>query len=177
MTPSGRWRCYASTCGPGDCGGPRGWSRPYIRRGPQEYQAVVVLYVVDPSGSGYSAFLPFVIDTGTSLTIIPRDLLQHPRAFRAGPRDLYQVNGVSGSPIFGHKFPAALSLSPNRSECSPLLFRDMEVFIPDACNACRIQMGLLGLDALRQVETVFDASHVTLKERTLSVHGAGIVAL
>jgi hypothetical protein len=131
-----------------------------------------VLFVVDPSGSGYSAFLPFVIDTGTSLTIIPRDLLRHPKAFRAGPRDLCQVNGVNGDPIFGRKFPVALSLSPNRSECPPLIFRDIEVFIPDAANACRIQTGLLGLDALRQVVTVFEASHVTFWEQMPSVHGA-----
>lgn len=169
--PSDQFRCFSSVCGPGCCGRQNGWAVPYTRRGKGEttYQPVVYLYVTDLSeGATFSAFLPFVIDTGAAVTMIPRALLGDRRAFRSKPvGGVYRVTDVSGDVMLGRRFLTGLSVTPRRSECDALTFRPLPIVVldPDPNMHRPIQLGLLGLDALRQVVTVFDLSHACFRER------------
>jgi hypothetical protein len=151
---SGRSWCYAPVCQPGQCGGQHGWRVPYTRA----FRPLIVFYVTDlADGATYSGFLPFIIDTGSPRTLVPRHLLPS-YAFRPAPLTDSELSDVSGTPIVGHVFDAALSLSPRQPACDALRFPRMPIFVAGA--QCRIGTGLLGMDALRQIVTVADATQV-----------------
>src|SRR4051794_6347592 len=110
--------CFSNgtACAPGGCGGPLGWVTRYVYpRGAESLKPMVHLRVVDLSnGSPFAARLPFVLDTGSSVTMIPRSLLPR-RAFPIGPYDRpANVKEVSGHKIVGHWFRVALSLNPQQ---------------------------------------------------------------
>src|SRR5579871_1675965 len=61
-----------------------GWFAPICRRstkGLELCEVIVALLVIDRSGSSFCGWIPFVVDTGTDVTIIPRKLLPD-HAFR-----------------------------------------------------------------------------------------------
>jgi hypothetical protein len=84
-----------------------GWFIPYhrVRASRDAYEAVINLYLLDLS-SPFMCVMPFLIDTASEATIIPRHFLR-PGAFEknaVGPSD---VGGISGNRIFGKRFRAA----------------------------------------------------------------------
>jgi hypothetical protein len=169
-------RCYArrGECEPGNCGALNGWTVPYQQRAhapgvPSDahrettYRAVVDITVTYPSKTGVlTKPLPFVIDTGTPLTVIPRSLLGG-SAFESEPGAVHDtVQDASGHHILGRRFWVKLSIRPQHATCNPLEFDRVNVFVPD--TDVRLNLGLLGLDALRTVITVFDESRVIFRQ-------------
>ena len=171
-----RSRCFArrGECQPGSCGALNGWTVRYQMRthtagSPSDvyhettYRVVVDLLVTDLSRTvAFAQFLPFVIDTGSPFTVIPRALLSS-SAFQSQPGAVhYTIQDASGHPIVGRRFWVELSIRPQDPTCNPLKFDRVNVFVPDA--DVRLDWGLLGLDALRQVITVFDQSGVIFRQ-------------
>jgi hypothetical protein len=156
---SAAFRCFSEPCTPGGCGGDHDWAIPYHQL-PGGLSALLWMYVTDLSPrSTFSKFLPFVIDTGAPVTVIPRRLLDDARAFARKDVAYDVLEGVGGGSITGQMFPAALSVNPRRSECAVLLFPPLDVFVAESS----LRHGLLGLDALRQISTTFDPSRVRLR--------------
>jgi hypothetical protein len=122
---------------------------------------LVWVYVADLSpGSTFSKYLPFVVDTGSSVTIIPRWVLDDPRAFARKDFVAFTTKrGVGGGALTGQMFRAALSVTPRREECEVLSFDQLDVFVAEG----PLRQGLLGLDALRQISTTLDPSHARLR--------------
>jgi hypothetical protein len=65
----------------------------------------------------------------------------------------YWIEDLSGTKILGRRYPAALSLSRPAKLCCDAI----RAFVAD--GECPIPIGLLGMDALRQVVTVFQSTH------------------
>ena len=138
---------------------------PYVAAGigGSYYYPLTWLYVTDLSEDATSSgMIPFVIDTGTPVTIIPRTRLP-PFAFRPTWNAIYSMRGFDGPATPGLRFPALLSMAPRRSQCQTLTFDPIEVFIPD--EAGHTQVGLLGLDALREVISIFDERRARLRRQ------------
>lgn len=121
------------------------------------YEAVINLFVIDLS-SPFADYLPFVIDTATDVTIIPRKLLSRSNTFppsRAiGP---YSVKGLTGKTVIGLRFRAAVAIAPRRPGPTPLGFGKLKPIVVDDWKE---NYGMLGLDALRRVVMVSDSDHV-----------------
>ena len=151
-------RCLAEECQPKGCGGEHGWYVPYEAVGTVEvrYRAALTFFVADVE-SGNHSYVPFVVDTGTPITIIPRTLVEK-EAFKGRPSDIFDVTGISGRIVSGRRFVADLILCPRHPECQPLQFSRLKVIVydPPADERRRSHPALLGLDALRQVVTTFD---------------------
>ena len=164
------FECFSKTpaCAPGECGWKNGWALPYAKRpSPPTWHAVAFLYVIDLSDvAKLFGPLPFVIDTGSPITMIPRGLLRDRSVFRRRPFDVFKVRDVSGDVIAGQRFLTALSLNPTmHSECGALAFEPIQVFVPDLDpDPGGRQLGLLGLDALRQKITIFEPSRVVFQD-------------
>jgi hypothetical protein len=149
--------CYGAADCDAVCGGQQGWRIPYLQSLP-----MTTLLVSDlTEGATFSGFLPFLLDTGASTTVIPRRLLP-PFAFRRVCDAFERVRVVDGRLIPGLRFPALLSLAPDRKDCPALTFDPLDVFIPDDLSSASNPYALLGMDALRQVETTFrrDGAHL-----------------
>jgi hypothetical protein len=103
--------------------------------------------------------MPFVIDTASDATVIPRRHLPRgafPPENAIG--DAIDIIGVVGASINGRRYRATLSLSaPNGPP--PLVFKGLEVLIVDRWNG---DCATLGLDALRQIVFVSDGQHICL---------------
>ena len=127
------------------------------------YEAVVELNVQDIN-STYSGFLPFFIDTGADVTMIPRSLLKnHKNAFVPTPDSQYlNVEGLTGRIIVGIKFPAVVS-TPKIGMSPPITFGDqLEILIVEDLPG---DLAVIGLDALRNVIMVSDDQYVTIWPR------------
>jgi hypothetical protein len=101
--PAARHENYAGICR-SDCAlNPDfGWFVPY-RQVPGyvgAYEAVINLRVIDLH-SGSIGTVPFVIDTGTDATIIPRGWLAHSAFPRTEALGYCQLSPVIGPPVFG----------------------------------------------------------------------------
>jgi hypothetical protein len=103
--------------------------------------------------------LPFVVDTGTDATIVPRKLLPDglfPRS-KAVSGTWIPVVGLAGGWIAGLPFAASLAISPQAPGANGLSFGRLTVVVVDSWDQ---NYGMLGMDALRNVVTVFDRDHV-----------------
>lgn len=163
IKPASRRDFYAGVCRSGcQANAGLGWFVPYRRvRGYfKAYEAIINLHVQDLQ-STFVAILPFVIDTGTDVTIIPRRLLSpsaFPRSKSLGP---YDVTGLTGKTVVGLRFRAAVSVAQlQRSsdllgfgKLTPIVVRDKD---------WEGDYGMLGLDALRKVVMVSDGDCVSL---------------
>jgi hypothetical protein len=158
VTAPARHDFYAGVCQSGcPFNGANGWFVPYrrVRDFHDAYEAVINLHVLDLS-STFMCVMPFLIDTGSDATIIPRHFLR-PGAFEkksAGPSD---VKGISGNRIFGKRFRAAMHIPLLRHGPEPLSFGELEVMVVEQ----RMDYGVLGLNALRRVLMVSDREHVS----------------
>lgn len=138
-----------------------GWFVPYrrVRDFPDGYEAVISLYVKDFSSSFLCA-VPFVIDTATDVTIIPRRLMSRPDAFQIGKAlGPYQVKGLTGKAVVGHRFRASMFIQPRQRGVTPLSFGVLKPIVVDDWEG---DYGALGLDALRLVVMVSDRENVSL---------------
>jgi len=163
IQPASRRDFYAGVCQSGcQSNSSLGWFVPYRRvRGYfNAYEAVINLHVQDLH-STFVAILPFVIDTGTDVTIIPRRLLD-PGAFpRSKSLGRYEVKGLAGGTVVGLRFRAAVSVALLRrgsdllgfGKLTPIVVRDED---------WEGDFGMLGLDALRKVVMVSDGDCVSL---------------
>jgi hypothetical protein len=121
------------------------------------YEAVINLFVLD-SSSAFMGAVPFIVDTGSDVTVIPRSLLDD-GAFRPEPNKHYGIEGISGGRmVVGHRFKASLSIPRRRRGPEPLKFVELR---PMVVKNWPMSYGLLGLDALRQVLMVSDREHVS----------------
>ena len=153
---------YAGVCVSGcPFNGGDGWFVPYrrVREFSDAYDAVITLYVQDFS-STFLCTVPFVIDTGADVTIIPRRLMSRPDAFQTakaiGP---YQVKGLTGKVVIGRRFRASIFIPRLERDVTPLRFGVLKPVVVDDWEG---DYGTLGLDALRRVVMVSDREHVSL---------------
>jgi hypothetical protein len=129
-----------------------------------QWEARIQVLVHDLS-STFLDFLPFVIDTGTDVTIIPRKILNCDYAFQGGHTlGQYEVAGVTGSPVVGLRFRVAMAITPRRKGDAPLSFREVSAIVVEDPKWVG-DYALLGLDALRQVVMVCDHDHISLWSR------------
>jgi len=138
-----------------------------MKRGTEIHPAIVFLQVTELSDyATLRGHLPFVIDTGSPFTMIPRGLLQQEDAFRGDTFDVHTFRDVSGHVIVGRRFKATLSLNPYQPTCRPLMFTDLKVFVTDPVPETNrpLRTGLLGLDALRQLFTTFEPLQVFFRQ-------------
>lgn len=162
VTRSGSRDFYAGVCQSGCPSNDKdGWFVPY-RRVPgfaDGYEAVINLYVHDLS-STLICVAPFVIDTATDVTIIPRRLMIGPDAFQTakalGP---YRVKGLTGKVVVGQRFRASMFIPLRQRDETPLSFGVLKPVVVDEWEG---DYGTLGLDALRRVVMVSDKDHVSL---------------
>ena len=138
-----------------------GWFVPYrrVREYTDAYEAVINLCVIDLS-STFICGVPFVIDTGTDVTIVPRRLVSRPHAFQVknslGP---YKLQGLTGGGVVGLRFNAAMFLPLPQRDLPSLSFGRLK---PVVVDHWKDDYGMLGLDALRRVVMVSDREHVSL---------------
>jgi len=144
-----------------------GYFVPYRRVRPiagtvAQWAAVVEMFVQDLStGSTSTAFIPFIIDTGSDRTILPRKLLP-PRAFPISCAERLYAEPVvhcTGGVVFGHAFSASLHILLRDTESIPLKFGILTVVVVDTWEG---EYAVLGLDALRQVGMLSDDSGLSL---------------
>jgi hypothetical protein len=129
---------------------------------PDRCEAVIRLLVHDLS-STFLHFLPFVIDTGTDVTIIPRRLLRRPEgawAFQVGKTlSQYEVVGLTGGAIVGLRFRSTIAIVSDQSGLVLSLGELQPIVVAD--EDWEENYGMLGLDALRQVVMVSDSEHIS----------------
>jgi hypothetical protein len=145
-----------------------GWFVPYRRirrRVPEQAdvyvrRAVIRLVVEDLSpGSTFVDILPFIINPGTDVTVIPRRLLERADAFPPGKAlGPYQI----GEAIVGLHFRAAIAIASRSAHFTPLSFGILRPMV----NNWQSEYGVLGRDALQQVVMVFNADYVGLWPRS-----------
>jgi hypothetical protein len=136
----------------------------HVLESPDRCEAVVNLLVHDLS-STFLHFLPFVIDTGTDVTIIPRRLLRQPEgewAFQLGKTlSQYEVMGLTGRVVIGLRFRSTIALIGHQPGSAPLCLGELQPIVV-ADEDWDGDYGMLGLDALRQVIMVSDRDHISL---------------
>lgn len=138
-----------------------GWFVPYrqVREhtGAYAYRAVIKMLVEDLSpGSTFADVLPFAINPGADVTVIPRQLLARTDAFpptkALGP---YQI----GETAVGLCFRTAMTIAARSTRFTPLTFGILRTLVVDYWRG---EYGILGRDALQQVVMVSDSEHVSL---------------
>ena len=169
ISPSRR-EFYAGFCRSGcPFNGEGGWFVPY-RRVPEfndAYEAVITLNVIDLS-STFIGEVPFVIDTGSDVTIIPRRLVggsnasSASNAFQQKAIGDYYVQGLTGKVVVGRRYRASLFVPLPRQDVSPLSFGEVKLVVVEEWMG---KYAVLGLDALRQVVMVSDRDHISLWPR------------
>jgi hypothetical protein len=140
----------------------------------EQYEAVIELFVQDLSaGSTFANYIPFVIDTGTDVTIIPRKLVPE----EAFPVDKavkpygVPVEGLTGWRVFGRTFSASLAIVSPELTFAGLGFGKLTVVVVDSWEG---DFAMLGLDALRRVVIVSDHEHVSFWPLPTGKIGAGL---
>jgi hypothetical protein len=148
----------------GACKSAFGYFVPYrkgrrINGALQQFEARIRLHVVDLSSS-YSGFIPFVIDSGTDVTIIPRKLVPS-NAFAIGKQYLslpVPVSGLTGRTVWGRAYRAGLTIFPTKADHAGLRFETLTLLVVEDWES---NYAMLGLDALRQVVMVSDGDYVS----------------
>lgn len=144
----------------------QGWFVSYRKAQSQDndeenWEAVVNLLLHDPESS-FLKLLPFIIDTGSHATLVPRYLLTR-NAFRcelAIRQRHVPVRGITGHVLFGHKFDAQLSIPPPSLGAAGFAFpTKVRIVIVERWE---VDYAILGLNALRQIIMVSDPSHICL---------------
>jgi hypothetical protein len=140
-----------------------GWFVPMRRR-----MAVLELLVVDPNSS-FSARVPFLIDTGSTITVLPRtvhDRLASGQAFARHSRGR-PVSGLrlaNGRLLAARPYDSFLYIlptppgGPHFTFGCPFTIHVVEEEMWEGGDA----IGLLGTDALSQLTLVADRGYVTL---------------
>lgn len=125
-------------------------------------EAIINLLVMDLSpSSSFSGFLPFVIDTGADVTIIPRKLVPS-SAFpvhEAAMPYAIPIEGLTGSAAPGRAFSVSLAVAPPAAKFGGLGFNALTVVVVDTWPG---RYATLGMDALQRVITVSDSKCFTL---------------
>jgi hypothetical protein len=138
-----------------------GWFVRYrpVREYADAYDAVINLNIHDLSGvSTVVLTLPFVIDTGTDVTIIPRRLIPSHSFPPQRSLGAYEVHGMGGGVIVGLRYRAVASIAPQGPSTPPLAFGELKPIVVDHWSQ---PYGMLGLDALRRVVMIADNKHVS----------------
>ena len=160
-------RFYARVCEAPSLGG-RGWSVPYrkVKGTSHAIEAIINLEVLDVGARvGFRETVPFRIDTGSDVTIVPRQLLTS-GAFRRRPMHVEVLAGLAGRPVLGDVFRAVLSIATTRSGPPPLSFGEVHLVVVDDWD---YQHGMLGLDALRRVRLLADPERISFWEPGQSI--------
>ncbi len=158
VTAPARRGFYAGVCQSGcQFNSINGWFIPYhrVRASRDAYEAVINLYLLDLS-SPFMCVMPFLIDTASEATIIPRHFLR-PGAFENSAVGPSAVEGIAGNRIFGKRFRAALHIPLLQHGPKPLNFGKLDVLVVNQ----HMDYGVLGLNALRRVLMVCDRDHVS----------------
>jgi len=127
----------------------------------EQCEAVISLMVIDLTpGSTFCDFIPFVIDTGTDVTIIPRNLVPRSAFPVQGANTSYEVpvTGLTGRTLWARIYSASLAIVPPTTKFGGLGFNVLTIVVVDTWEG---ECAVLGLDALRQVVVVSDPKHIT----------------
>ena len=122
------------------------------------------IFLIDPH-STCTGFLPFMVDTGTDRTIVPRNLLpsySFAKAYakkRDGALDWIPIEGLTGKRTSGLEYEAFLAIPPISQPYEALGFGKVNILVVDDWLW---NYGMLGLDALRNVIMVCDEDNVCL---------------
>ena len=136
-----------------------GWLVPYRSAPghPRRFEAVVKLLLTDLSGSVFSNWVPFFVDTGSDVTILPRHLLPD-GAFSGAPVGSDYIAGLVGpNAVLGYYYAASMTFWAPRSRYRPIHIAHFEPLVTYEWGQ---PFGALGLDVLRKIITVFDSNHV-----------------
>ncbi|MCH8960652.1 MAG: hypothetical protein IH820_04845 [Bacteroidetes bacterium] len=126
----------------------------------EQCEAVVKLLVHDRSPtSTFTGFLPFLVDTGSDVTLIPRTLVPSDAFPVEEALEPYEipVEGLMGGSASGRIFSASLVIVPPAARYRGLSFKNSIVVV----DSWRSKYAILGLDAIRQVVMVSDDQHVS----------------
>lgn len=138
-----------------------GWFVP-VRERNGARDVIIRLWVHDPKSS-FTGFVPFLIDTGSQMTVLPRAALRGPSssaAFRVPRRRRMLTVQTPGGPVaLGESFTASLMLMPSGGvpECN---LGEVPVTIAESWP--EDFPAILGMDVLRKLIVIADANHVTL---------------
>lgn len=126
------------------------------------YDVRIRLLVRDRSGSSFLGWVPFIVDCGTDVTIIPRKLLpQH--AFRGLDAGMCPVTGLADDtdkPYVGRHYPASVLFRAPGVNGLSILVPDLLPLIMDSWQEGEEgNCGLLGMDVLSRVAWVFGGEH------------------
>ena len=160
---------------PGVCrtadGSRLGFFVPYQLVGVQEsetplaqWEAWINLYVIDRA-SPYTGFIPFLVDPGSHVTIIPKPLVEayaFPIPKAIDPRHVEPVAGLGGGIVTGRIFSIHLAIVPQEVSYGVHMFQPLDVLVVDSLAD---NYAVLGLDAIRQVTMVSDDKHVAFWQR------------
>lgn len=119
----------------------------------ENWEAVVELLVQDLSSDvAYCKWVTFLLDTGSDMTIVPRNFV-HKNAFPFEKRvGLVPLLGLTGRAVTAGVFEACLSLVSPRRGTPGLTFR-MPILVPEEWYG---KHAVLGLDVLRRIHIVSD---------------------
>lgn len=152
-------------CGPRDSAeDPReGYFVKYRRQPPRSFlqllPAAVEVLVVALSGARRLALnIPFLVDSRTGMTVIPRGLVPVSTFMPAEATQArhFRVPAFD-PPTFGRKFLASISIRRHGSSVPPISIDNLPVIVAETYQQ---DYGILGLDALSRMRVVFDSEHV-----------------
>ncbi len=134
---------------------------------------LVMVDVFDPGLSSDPAEtleLPFVVDTGSPITIIYRNMLatRKSNAFGGWPQKTVNVLGITDNPNQGKEyycFPAYLSIPVPSYPSVALPLGDVILAIDEDTEEDR---GILGMDILSRIATTYSETTVTFWKRSHS---------
>jgi hypothetical protein len=143
-----------------------GFFVPYLHVGDianvlEQWEALIRLFVRDTSkSSSQIIYVPFLIDTGTDVTIIPRNLIPNNDFLRINAVKPYKVpvTGLTGKTVFGDTFNAHLSIVPFEKKGKHSL--DLGEITIVIVNSWEDDKAVLGLDAIRRVLMISDSNNV-----------------
>lgn len=124
-------------------------------------EAVIALEVLElRQGCACPEIASFVVDTGTDMTILPRNAC--PRAFRGKPLHYVDVTGLTGRSVQAPVYRVALSIPRGPHDghrVTAISFGDLDIAVIDPAS-WGSSHGMLGLDALRRLLMISSTTNV-----------------
>lgn len=145
----------------------RGWYVPvetvHVQRYPRppmecRHVHVRLLVIDDWESASTMQWIPFRVDMGSPITIIPQVAIENGNIFRHNAViGIDEVLSVRSEKILGNNYSAVLQIgAPHLSE--PAIVLRLPVFVTSFIN---LPYGLLGMDALKLIDMSLDDAHCT----------------